>query len=269
MASTGGYIPTSHYFANVTATGLSAPVSGNSIDRSSAGTLAIGNANATTITMGTSGIVSVTAASGNIAVNTNKFTVAGASGNIVSAGTLTLQPTSSQIVLGASAHLVTISSTAIAAAAQTLTIPDPLASCNIQLGIKQVITTGASSPITITAAQSGSIFNVVQQGGAIVANLPTAAAGLEYEFILSNNAAGTFSIVSAGVAGTMKGQLYSSNGVAAVLCSTAGFNLSNAIQARFAAAGVAGDWIRVRCSDGTNWMAYGHSGATNGNLFAT
>jgi hypothetical protein len=170
---------------------------------------------------------------------------------------------------GTNGNVMTISAPTSLAAATAIAIPDPGAACNLMFGKKQVIAHNGAGPFTLTAAQSGSLINVTQQAGAVVCNLPAAAVGLEFDFVLNNNAAGSYTITSAGAAGTMKGTLMSSNGAAAVLVSTNGFNRANAIKAVFLAAGVAADRISVKCVDGTNWIATGFSGATDGNVLNT
>jgi hypothetical protein len=60
--------------------------------------------------------------SGAFKVSTGASTFGGSSNTFTNA--ITISPTTNQLVLGAAAHLVTISSTAPSAAAQTLTIPD-------------------------------------------------------------------------------------------------------------------------------------------------
>jgi len=104
-----------------------------------------------------------------------------------------------------------------------------------------------------------------------VATLPAAAAGLTYTMILGTASAVANSHVeflSAGAAGTMKGKLNSSNGEAAIEVSTNGVNLANAVRARMVGnLAIVGDWITVTCYDGTNWVASGQSGATDGNVF--
>lgn len=169
----------------------------------------------------------------------------------------------------AGSYAITLNAPTSVTAARSIAMYDPGANCNIQFGKKQVITTAAITPLAVTEAQSGSIFNVTVQAADIIAVLPAAAAGLEYKFILAGTLTNIFSILSLGVAGTMKGKLNSSAGVAPIEVSTDGFNLLNADTARFAVGAVAGDWIKVQCVDGTNWVATGQSGIADGNLFTT
>jgi len=234
------------------------PISGivsNSLDSAVGSALTLGGTNATGVSIGAA--ATTTSVLGALSVGTTS-TLNGA---------VSITPTSNQLKLGAVAHQVTISSTAPAAAAQTYTLYDAGQSCNIALGIDNSSALTAST--TLTAAQSGSNFSCVQNGTAeVVATLPAAAVGLKFRFILTTAAANHFTILSAGAAGTMKGALMSSNGAAAVNVSTSGVNLASAVRARMiGGTAIVGDFIVVECVDGTNWIAHGQSGATNGNIF--
>lgn len=132
---------------------------------------------------------------------------------------------------------------------------------------KAVFTTSASTPVALTAGQSGAIINVVQQGVAIEYDLPAAAPGLYYEFVLTTAAAGTFLIKSAGAGGSMRGIINSSAGKAAV--NVADVNKAAATGINFAGGtAIVSDWIRIRCVDGINWYATAQSTATAGIVFS-
>jgi len=112
-----------------------------------------------------------------------------------------LSDTSNQLVLGGGAVnagvKTTISATAPAAEV-TYTIPDVGASCNFQMGKRNVIS-AANGANSLTVAQSGSLvlLSTASSGTQIAVPAPTAAiAGTNYLLVLGTSTAGSHVVVS-------------------------------------------------------------------------
>ena len=102
---------------------------------------------------------------------------------------------------------------------------------------------------TLTSADSGTIYNVAQQAGAITITLPATAtsAGVWYEFYLGTAAAGNATITADGA--VIIGALVEGGAAATAV----GGNTSVAFDGGTAAVG---DHCKIRC-DGTNWFISG------------
>ena len=72
--------------------------------------------------------------------------------------------------------------------------------------MKQVVTSITDSTKTVTAAESGTIFTLNRAGG-ITVTLPTAAAGLMYEFHIGTTFTGTLTINADSASDTLQGVL--------------------------------------------------------------
>jgi len=163
---------------------------------------------------------------------------------------------SNQVVLGGASHLVTISSTAIAAAAQTLTIYDALTSVpisgvqagttvNFALGVDQICPVTVAT--TLGIAQSGCLIPFTSAAANYVINLPavSVAAGIKYK-ILNSVTAGTNTVtVQTGNTSENKLQGLVVGGVTQVTC----VGKHNIV---FGTGSQVGDYVELEC-DGVNW----------------
>lgn len=123
-----------------------------------------------------------------------------------------------------------------------------------------VSTFSASGSIPSTA--SGGVLAIQQQAAPVTLTLPASAPGLRFTCLLTVAAVSSFSIQSAGGAGTMQGVVIST---ASVTSSAPGVSSMVNFVGGLA---VTGDKFEIICADGTNWMAVGTSGAANGVSFS-
>lgn len=116
-------------------------------------------------------------------------------GNIAATtGALTLGATSNQLVLGTT-NTTTISATA-PGSSLTLTIPAPAAACNVQLGLRSIVSCTAGALTTLTAADSGKVVFVpqatVDDSATVNAiQLPAPTAGFNIRIIFTTVASDT------------------------------------------------------------------------------
>jgi hypothetical protein len=161
---------------------------------------------------------------------------------------MSLSNTTNQLLLGASTHQTTISATAPSAAAQTYTLYDSGASCNILLGLQKVVSLSpTTTPQTLTVAQSGAIVFLPQATASIIINLPAPTAGWYCKVILTAVADGTHTVTFSAPSAIMSGTRY---GVIAAPVGVSATNITNLILSATAANAVVGDNI-VFTSDGT------------------
>jgi len=138
---------------------------------------------------------------------------------------------------------------------RNLTLPDVSADCNVQLGIKNTVTQNNASHAALTAAQSGSLVKVTQDGGYNVTLPAVTTAGLNFTFILNGAAANAVNIVPASGT-TFVGNVMQPTGN--VVFQTAKGNV------RFVSGtAVNGDKVYVE-SDGSVWSVQAYSGANGG-----
>lgn len=120
-----------------------------------------------------------------------------------------------------------------------------------------VLTTGT----TLTAADSGKVFLLVQAGADRTATLPAAASGLHFNFILKTASTNAWEIVQAAAAQDFVGTIVDGAG-SSVTAST-----SNTLVRFVGGTAVAGDQFEI-WSDGDDWYIRGTSDAAGGIIFA-
>lgn len=115
---------------------------------------------------------------------------------------------------------------------------------------------------TLTAADSGKVFFLVQAGGARTATLPALENGLNFKFIVTTAAAGNWSISTAQAADDFVGSVVAGDG-------NAGDSAADAdTLVRFVGGtAAAGDQVELEC-DGTDWYIRGSMKVTGGIIFA-
>ncbi len=114
---------------------------------------------------------------------------------------------------------------------------------------------------TLTAADSGKVFLLVQAGADRTATLPAAASGLHFNFILKTAAANNWDIVQAAAAQDFVGTIVDG----AVSIDTA--TTTDTKVTFVGGTAVAGD--QIECwSDGDDWYIRGTSDAAGGIIFA-
>ena len=119
------------------------------------------------------------------------------------------------------------------------------------------LTTGT----TLTAADSGKVFLLVQAGADRTATLPTAAAGLNFKFILKTAAANKWEIVQAGGTQDFVGTVVDGAG------SSDSAGAADTLVRFVGDTAAAGDQIELEC-DGTVWYIRGACAAAGGIIFA-
>lgn len=120
--------------------------------------------------------------------------------------------------------------------------------------------TTVDAALTLTAEDSGKVYALNAAAGAAI-TLPTAAAGLRYQFIVAAAFATTnWTVVTATALGIINGGAVVNGAVVAA----AGEDSINFI----ATAETIGDWIEVIC-DGTQWIVKGQAFAAGGVTFTT
>lgn len=112
-------------------------------------------------------------------------------------------------------------------------------------GIKRTVSQSAlvGATVVLTAADSGGVFINRSTSGSPSWTLPTAAAGLEYTFVVANTTAG-FTVTG----GTIKAKT-----------SATGTAISGTTLTNTQGTAVVGDTITLVC-DGTNWVMTAQSG---------
>jgi len=119
------------------------------------------------------------------------------------------------------------------------------------------LTTGT----TLTAADSGKVFLLVQAGADRTATLPAAAAGLNFKFILKTAAANKWEIVQAGGTQDFVGTVVDGAG------SSDSAGAADTLVRFVGDTAAAGDQIELEC-DGTVWYIRGACAAAGGIIFA-
>lgn len=119
------------------------------------------------------------------------------------------------------------------------------------------LTTGT----TLTAADSGKVFLLVQAAGARTATLPAPSSGLNFKFILKTAAAQDWTIVQAADTDDFLGTIIDGNGTADTATGT------NTLIKFVGGTAVPGDQVELVC-DGTNWYTRGTCSAAAGVVFA-
>jgi len=114
---------------------------------------------------------------------------------------------------------------------------------------------------TLSAADSGKVFLLVQVGADRTATLPAAAAGLTFKFILKTAAANKWEIVQAGGTQDFVGTVVDGAGTSD--SATAADTLVRFV----GGTAVAGDQVELEC-DGTVWFIRGSCAAAGGIIFA-
>lgn len=118
-----------------------------------------------------------------------------------------------------------------------------------------------STGTTLTAADSGKVFLLVQGTSAKTATLPVAASGLNFRFVLKTaHATYKWEIVQASSADDFVGHIAAS---AAAGATASG---SNTLIKFVNNVSVPGDYVALEC-DGTNWYVSGMAAATGGVIF--
>lgn len=201
---------------------------------------------------GTNGAITIGTVNAPASMTIGKSTMPA---NITMAKNVTISPTTNQLVLGTT-NQITINSVA-PAASRTLSIQDPLTSCNIVTGsypMATVITT-TLSPVPTTESRQTHPFT--SAGADYTITLPPPANGLLYKFVMQTTA------------GTKKTTIATNAGAAimygAVTCLSTGLLVPGAVSVSFSSSAVIGDWVQVE-SDGINWYVSGASRVTVGSI---
>jgi hypothetical protein len=110
--------------------------------------------------------------------------------------------------------------------------------------------TTITATTTIAATTLSGIYNVASAVAAVSINLPTAAAGMSYEFYVTGALANAVTITATGA--LIKGQCIATNVTAVV-----GLNGTARTNIILSTGTVIGDRVTLRCIDGTNWIGLG------------
>jgi hypothetical protein len=116
---------------------------------------------------------------------------------------------------------------------------------------KPVVVASLTGTTTLTVAQGGSLVNIGVITAARAINLPTTGlyAGLQYDFFVTGSLAAGAATIGAGSA-IIQGNAVATNATAVV--GPSGTAKSNIV---LGTGSVIGDWVRLICVDGTNWVA--------------
>lgn len=143
-----------------------------------------------------------------------------------------------------------------------MSISNLLVPNNLTLYCNNIVTSATANNVvlptaantTLTAAQSGSVFYLPQATANNVISLPAPAAGLNFQFILSNVADGTHKQTISSTAANVYGNLISlSTGTTNLTLINSGTAFTSIDVSATAANTKKGDFIRYR-SDGTSYF---------------
>lgn len=126
-----------------------------------------------------------------------------------------------------------------------------------QRRVVSTLTTGT----TLTAADSGKVFLLIQAGTARTATLPAPVSGLNFRFVLKTASTANWSIVQAAAADDFVGTVVDGAGSSDTATST------DTLVRFVGGTAVAGDEVELVC-DGTNWYTRGSCDAAGGVIFA-
>ena len=115
---------------------------------------------------------------------------------------------------------------------------------------------------TLTSADSGKVFFLVQAAGARTATLPALESGLTFKFIVTTAAAGNWSIATAQASDDFVGSIVSADGGAGDSATD-----SDTVVRFVGGTAAAGDQVELEC-DGTDWYIRGSMKVAGGILFA-
>ena len=127
-------------------------------------------------------------------------------------------------------------------------------------GQKHSVSTLATGT-TLSAADSGKVFLLVQAGADRTATLPAAAAGLNFKFILKTAAANKWEIVQAGGTQDFVGTVVDGAG------SSDSAGAADTLVRFVGGTAAAGDQIELEC-DGSVWYIRGSCAGAGGIIFA-
>lgn len=128
-------------------------------------------------------------------------------------------------------------------------------------GQKRNVSTLATGT-TLTAADSGKVFLLVQAGANRTATLPAAASGLTFKFIVKTASTNKWEIVQAAASEDFVGSVVAADGAAGDTAAS-----TDTLVRFVGGTAVAGDEIELEC-DGTVWYIRGSGSATGGVVFA-
>lgn len=132
---------------------------------------------------------------------------------------------------------------------------------NIFAHIK-LVTTVASSPMTLTDGHSGSLVKI-SATGAVTVNLPSLNPGLFFKFVtVARGGTGAATIICPDGA-KIFGALNYSNGTGQPVSANTNTGATGQTTVTFSTNALLGDWIELNCDD-TTWYATGQSRVTNG-----
>jgi hypothetical protein len=115
---------------------------------------------------------------------------------------------------------------------------------------------------TLTAADSGKVFLLMQAVGARTVTLPSVSTGMTFRFILDTAAAGNWSIVQASATQDFYGSIVAADGGAGDTAIT-----TDTLVRFVGGTAVAGDQLELVCSD-SKWFIRGHCSVAGGIVFA-
>lgn len=168
-----------------------------------------------------------------------------------------LQTASNQLVLGNTANTFTITAPT-PAQPTTLTIENPGASCDIQLGI--VPTAQITGAVLLTPQQSGNVFFVNQASGPYTITLgPAVPLGQHFRFIVISFGQAAVVTLNCGNGGTTQFYGVISSGGSPYESVT---SLAGSANIQFSLQTTGGDWLEVY-SGGSKWFVTGMSSFVN------
>jgi hypothetical protein len=122
----------------------------------------------------------------------------------------------------------------------------------------------AITTTTLTAAQSGSLIKLDLAAGFVV-TLPTAKAGLRYEFLIGTSVtSNNYTIQASAATELFTGAVINSSSSANFLAPANGSTHYKLILGTTTTGGQAGGRIRITCQSATNWIVEGSLFSTGG-----
>lgn len=158
---------------------------------------------------------------------------------------------------------------------ESITISPKAAGTVLINGQKNAVTTGSGATVTITANQSGSIF-VGDRAAGIVWTLPTGAAGLYFDFMITTTVTtNNYKIITAAgtellLGGVLSDDTDTSDAIAFFPSLAATSNIAVTMNGT-TTGGLAGTCLHFQCLSTTRWMVSGTvmGSSTVANPFAT